>query len=317
MGRHFQRFGIAAALVIVALATCAQGASAATKDYSLTIAPANVNSGVLVDISATFKNLTRTQQLGSVNLTPPDGYAVQGIASFSRPAPATAAVADGIVQLRDLSLTPGQSATVTMTVMTPCSPGVTSPWTALVKQANDFNGSPGNDLALSPAQSSVTTTTMGACVPCVEDDSCDTGLGGTGSGLSLLAPPNLNQADAGLLTISLPAAGLDCAGYAERAASTYRFDAPTTRGKVGVLTYDASTRRVTSRDPLEVCFGSPVAFAVKAKTEQTTTVLDGQTIYVGRLPNCFGLTPPPCVTERDDALRQITFTMPAGDPYSR
>ena len=66
-----------------------------------------------------------------------------------------------------------------------------------------------------------------------------------------------------------------------------------------------------------MCFGSPAAFEVKPKTVRTTAFLDGQALFVGRLPNCLGLTPPPCVSERDDTLRRITFRMPAGDPYSR
>ncbi|HVF78493.1 MAG TPA: hypothetical protein VNA28_09360, partial [Solirubrobacteraceae bacterium] len=266
------------------------------------------------NIAATFKNLTTTQRLGSANLAPPPGYSVQSIASFSRPAPATATAVDGVVQLRSLSLAPQASATVTMSVLTPCSPPATAEWNAIAKQANDFNGT-GNDLALDPALSSVTTTTFGACEPCPENEVCDTELGGAGKSLSLLSHPDPNQVDEGLLTIS-PSALLDCAVYSERGTTTFRFDAPQNRGKVGTLTYTSGSN-VTSKDPLEVCFGAPFAFAVKPKTQRTTTTIDGQFLYVGRLPNCLGLTPPPCVTSREDKLRRITFRMSPGDPYSR
>ncbi len=313
--RYFKRSATAAALVFMALTLCAQGATAATKDYSLTIAPDTVGAGVPVNIAATFKNLNTTQRLGSANLTPPPGYAVQGIASFSQPAPATATAVDGVVQLRNLSLAPQQSATVTMSVLTPCSPPATADWNAAVKQANDFNGT-GNDLVLDPALSSVTTTTVGACEPCPENEVCDTELGAAGKSLSLLSAPNPNELDEGLLTISLPSAVLDCSGYVERGTTTFRFDAPQNRGKVGTLTY-TSASQVTSKDPLEVCFGAPTPFAVKPKTQRTTTTIDGQFLYVGRLPNCLGLTPPPCVTGREDKLRRITFRMAPGDPYSR
>lgn len=316
--RHFQRSAIAAALVMIALAACAQGATAATKGYSLTIAPDEVPSGVVVDMTAAVKNET-AQSLGSANLTPPPGYAVQSVGSLSRPAPATAALVGGVVQLRNLSLAQQESATVTMTVSTPCSPGVTSePWDAVVKQANDFNGSPGNNLTLDPAKSSLTTTTVGACVPCIENVVCTTSLDAPAeSALGLRSDPSASKTDDGLLTISQPSSGVDCAGYEERADQTYRYDAPLNRGKVGVLTYDATTRPVTSRDPTEVCFASPSAFPVKPKTLQTTMTLDGQFLYVGRLPNCIGLALPPCVTSRDDKLRSITFRMAPGDPYSR
>lgn len=316
--RHFRQCALAAALAIVGLTTCAQGAAAATKDYGSTVVPKTVPSGVLVDVSATFRNLTAQQLLGSVNLSAPPGYAVQSITSLSRPAPATAALVGGVVQLRNLSLAPQQSATVTMKVQTACAPGVTVDWgDAIVKQANDFNGSPGNDLTFDAARSSIDMTTVGACVPCPEDETCDTDLSASGSALSLLAPPNPNQPDGGLLTIQLPAGQLDCAGYAERGATTFRFDAPSTRGKIGILTYDSTTRPITSKDPLEVCFASPFAFPAKAKTQQTMAILDGQAVFVGLLPNCTGSVPPPCVTARDNTLRQITFTMPEGDPYSR
>jgi hypothetical protein len=313
-----RRYLLTMTLVLAALAACAQSATAATKDFGLEVAPSSVPSGVVVDVSATFTNLTATQRLGSANLRAPQGYVVQSILSLSRPAPATATLAGGVVELRNLSLPPGGTATVTMRVSTPCAPGATAQWDDVaVKQANDFNGNPGNDLTLDPAQSSLTTTTIGACVPCPENETCSTGLDApSGSALGLRSDPSSTQVDAGLLTISL-SGGLDCAGYSERASHTFRFDAPQNRAKVGTLTYDATTRAITSRDPLEVCFGSPSAFAVKPKTTQTTAVIDGQFAYVGRLPNCLGLTPPPCVLDRDDTARSITFTMLPGDPWTR
>ncbi len=297
----------------------AQAAGATTKDYGLRIAPSTLASGVSVDVSATFTNFTAQQRLGSANLRAPQGYAVQRIVALSRPLPATASLVDGVVQLRELSLAPGESATVTMTVGTPCATGVTSEWSdVVVKQTNDFNGSPGNELLLDPARSSLATTTVGACAPCPEDQACSTHLDApSGSALSLRSDPVATGPDAGLLTISLPGGQLDCAGYEERTSSTFRFDAPVSRHKLGVMTYPSATRPVTSRDPLEVCFGAPTAFEVKPKTTRTTAVIHGQLLYVGRLPDCRGSTPPPCVSARNTTLRTIAFTMAPGDPYSR
>jgi hypothetical protein len=309
------RRGVAAALVLAALAICADSASAATKDFSVTIAPSSVLAGRLVALNATLTNLTSQQQLGSANITPPQNYTAVSVTSLSLPAPASATIVSGVVQLRQLSLPPQQSVTVSLTVDTPCSSGTASQWTDVIaKQANDFSGLPGNDLTLRTAASSLTTTTIGTCTPCPEDTSCTANLGGpAGSQSSVTANSSATQTDAGRLTISI-AGGLDCADYVERSSDIFQMDAPANRPKFGLIRYASSTRPITSKDPLEVCYASPTPFAIKPKTLSTTAIIDGVPNTVGRLPNCLGLTPPPCVTNRDDTLRTIEFSMPTGDP---
>ena len=307
--------GGAAVLAIIALAICADSAAAATKDYSLTIAPSTVPAGRPVAMAATFTNRTKQQRLGSADLTPPQGYVGASIASFSRPAPATATIVGGVVQLRTLDLPPGGTATVVLNVTTPCSAPTASVWSnVIVKQSNDFNGSPGNNLTLDPATSSLTTTTTGACTVCVEDTSCSANLGGAaGSSSVVTSNPSAPQPDAGLLTIQT-AVALDCAGYSERSPDTFVTDAPQNRPKSGLLTFASNTRPIKVKDPLEVCYGSPLQFTPKTGTLLTTAIIDGQLNYIGRLPDCIGLSPPPCVTSRDNTLRRIAFSMPIGDP---
>jgi hypothetical protein len=308
------RRGLMAAIALVAVAVCAVSATAATKNYSAVIAPGSVPAGRLVDMTATLVNTAAQQQLGSANITPPAGFTAVSVTSLSRPAPAGATIVGGVVQLRNLSLPPQGSVTVALKVSTPCSVGANPNWVVVAKQANDFSGLPGNDLTLDTAASSLSTTTIGACAPCPEDQSCSTDLGGpNGSHSTASAKPDAALTDAGVLTISV-VAPMDCAAYAERSQDTFQVDAPPNRPKFGSLTYAASTRPITTKDPLEVCYGSPTMFAPKPKTALTTAFFDGVLYYVGRLPNCTGSVPPPCVTARDDASRTITFTMPTGDP---
>jgi hypothetical protein len=307
---------LATGLALVAVAICAAAAAAATttKDFSATITPSSVPAGRLVDMTATIRNLTAQQRLGSANVTPPPGFAALSVTSLSRPQPATATIVGGVVQLRELSLSPQDSVTVALKVMTPCSVGVWPDWTVVAKQANDFSGSPGNSLTLDPGASSLSATTIGACTPCPEDQGCSASLDGpTGSQSTVTSDPDATKVDVGLLTMSQTDAH-DCAGYAERSSDAFLMDAPQNRAKRAVLTFSSATRPVTGRDPLEVCYASPWSFAPKAKTALSTVVIEGVLHYVGRLPDCVGRTAPPCVTNRDNALRSIEFEMPPGDP---
>ena len=68
----------------------------------------------------------------------------------------------GVVELRDLSLPPGGSLQVDVTVDVACAAGQYA-WDVVAKQANRFNGPPGNDFVLDAARSSLTTTVTGGC----------------------------------------------------------------------------------------------------------------------------------------------------------
>jgi len=159
--RHPSRLRIAGASALLAIAALAAptGAGAATKPFSLVISPSSVAAGETASLSLTLTNRTSQQMLGSADVTAPAGLTLQ---SASIPAPATAAVSGRTVQLRKLALAPGQSATATVQAAAGCASG-TATWPVIAKQSNDFNGTPGNDLALEEATSSATTTVTGAC----------------------------------------------------------------------------------------------------------------------------------------------------------
>jgi hypothetical protein len=171
---------LATALTLLCFAASASAASG-SKPYALTIAPGTptyetasgqVASGETVGITATIKNETSTQQLGSANLFWPSGFTVEpgsasasvGSASVAKSCSYLGASAGPCVQLRQLNLAPGSSATITMTVATPaCEQGSGFRWFAEAKQANNYSGSPGNDLTYDASNSQPNTTLDGAC----------------------------------------------------------------------------------------------------------------------------------------------------------
>jgi hypothetical protein len=153
---------LALLFAIVAAAVSAAPAAAATKPYSLVIAPGTVPNGT-VTMTAKYTNENGTQSLGSSNLAPPAGFTIVS-ASLPQGSSGTASVVSNVLQLRGLGLAAGGSLTVTMSVKTPstCSGGPYS-WTVETKQSNDFSGPPGNDLTLDSANSSLTTSVSGGC----------------------------------------------------------------------------------------------------------------------------------------------------------
>ncbi|HET8953049.1 MAG TPA: carboxypeptidase-like regulatory domain-containing protein, partial [Solirubrobacteraceae bacterium] len=83
-------------------------------------------------------------------------------ASLTGGSAGSATVRDSEVQLRDLSLPPGAALDVAVTVDVGCGAGA-YPWSVQAKQANRFNGSPGNDFVLVSAPGDLVTTVTGAC----------------------------------------------------------------------------------------------------------------------------------------------------------
>ena len=187
--RRISLAAVVAALMAGCVVAVAPAAAAVDKPYSLVLSPSSVASGAQATISARYTNLTSQQQLGSSNLTAPAGFSVLS-ATVVAPAQGTATVSGSTVQLRSLSLPPGGSVTVSVSVRTPCSAG-TFTWSAATKQANNFSGPPGNDLNLEPSQSSMTTTTTGACALrfTTQPRDVQTGSPITGSPLNPSGPP--------------------------------------------------------------------------------------------------------------------------------
>ena len=102
--------------------------------------------------AVTLKNETKTQQLGSADVTVPSQITIvdrNGIGG-----------AGNLLELRNLALPPGASVTFTVGLRMPCVAG-NYPWTVRAKQSNDFSGLPGNDLG--PVSGTRATTVQGSC----------------------------------------------------------------------------------------------------------------------------------------------------------
>ena len=151
---------LAALLAAIVLLTMfvVPAVAAPKKPYAAVISPSAVAAGSTPLFTATLTNETSTQQLGSANLTLPAIHArVRGNAVIRyRDAHR------GTVQLRNLSMAPGSSVSVSVSARVPCPLG-TYTWSIIAKQANDFSGDPGNDLTFNQAHSSLTTTLTGTC----------------------------------------------------------------------------------------------------------------------------------------------------------
>jgi hypothetical protein len=155
---------LSAAAATLALAVLAAPAGAASKPFTMDVAPPSAPAGQSTIFSVTLTNQTDQQQLGSADITVPSAFT--GVSAADPAGPATATVTGNVVHLRNASVPPGGSITVSVTATVPASlacSGATFTWGVVAKQANDFNGPPGNDLTLNAQASHLTTTVTGGC----------------------------------------------------------------------------------------------------------------------------------------------------------
>jgi hypothetical protein len=132
--------------------------------------PSSAPAGSRTKLRVTLYNYNDQQALGSANVTVPTGLTY---VSSSANVAAPVAVPDGLTfQLRNLALPKDASGGVappsfsfTVTLDASCGAGGTAPqWAVVAKQANNFNGVPGNVVtqATTPP-SSLTTQIAGSC----------------------------------------------------------------------------------------------------------------------------------------------------------
>lgn len=140
--------------------------AAADKSFSASATPGALVAGAWYGhdvrasgpITLTITNTSNQAQLGSANVMLPAGLTLTG-ATTSLPATVNANLATNTVELRNLGLQPNASAVTLVAAQVECN-GTNHPsykWTVEVKQANDFNGTPGNGLIQNaPLTSSIT-----------------------------------------------------------------------------------------------------------------------------------------------------------------
>ena len=155
---------LVALVTALGLAVFASPAGAASKPFTMVVLPASVPAGQSSTFSVTLTNQTGQQELGSAEVTVPSAFA--NVSAPDPDGPASATVTGNVVRFQDLGVAPGGSVTVRVTANVPaglgCS-GAVFTWGVVAKQANDFNGPPGNDLTLNAQGSSLTTTVSGGC----------------------------------------------------------------------------------------------------------------------------------------------------------
>jgi hypothetical protein len=156
-----RRLVLTIAAAALGLAVLAAPAMAATKPFSMVVSPASVAAGQSTTFSVTLTNRTSQQQLGSANISVPSAFTAVSVAD---PLGAATATTNGnVVQLRNAGVAPGGSIVVSVTATVPTTCMAAYAWSVVAKQANDFNGPPGNDLTLDSATSSLTTSVAGGC----------------------------------------------------------------------------------------------------------------------------------------------------------
>ncbi|HMN99069.1 MAG TPA: hypothetical protein PKD59_06610 [Miltoncostaeaceae bacterium] len=232
MRRRWRRLAITSAIVVMTLvgvgAALAGGSS--NKPYSAfisappsaaaTTTQATTSVGGTSAVGIRLRNDTKTQRLGSANITLPAGAAVQaGSVVLVTPSGGSATVAGNVIKLRDLSVAPGDSAFVRFAAVVPCTATGSSYQFALAaKQSNDFNGT-GNDLTLVTPKPVLAA--IGSCVPCPSGlCTASTSTGASTASVSGLA----TTGDRIRVSLGAPdAPAVDCSGYTET-TETVAFD---------------------------------------------------------------------------------------------
>lgn len=316
------RLALAAGLV---LCLCAVPALAApTKGYVVKVGGTAV-AGQTVAFNVTFTvPTTQQQQLGSADLTVPPGFGLLS-AAIVAPGIGSATPNGSTIQLRGLALQPGQTLTVQVRAAVPCVQGSSSLWTVLGKQANDFNGTPGNAL-LNSKDSVLDTPVAGFCTECPAGAACQPASVKTGN--SLLKVQGLTGDQPGQVTLALGVGPqIDCANYREVVSQTSLFNVTGERNKTLTAQVPTADLPKGGYKGLEFCLGVPNA-PFKAKggapaPQQGNFDFDGdgiaEPLYVGLLPDCAADTPAPCVDgrTRGDGTGVIQAQLPVGDPAAR
>lgn len=161
--RRWTAITLACALVAAAVVVGSAAGANEHKSVRVDIDPEEAAAGQSVEVTTALTNESGQQQLGSANITAPLGFIVTSAAqpTVNGVTQGTAEIHNGVVELRDLSAPPHAVVTVTLTATTPCDAGDYL-WHVQAKQANNFNGPPGNDFTVHP-DSDLTLTVTGGC----------------------------------------------------------------------------------------------------------------------------------------------------------
>ena len=271
---------------------------------------ASTSSGGVADVGIRLRNDTRTQGLGSANITAPPGVTIQpGSVQLVTPAGGTATLAGNVVQLRNLNLPPGGQAFVTFAAVVPCTPATSNNTFAIaVKQSNDFNGT-GNDL--NAGNAAPVLRGIGACVPCPPGQTC-TASTSTNASTATVSGSGTSLGDRIRVSLAAPdAAVVNCPGYAE-STETVEFDLTTaTGGSSGGL----KTVKLLIKNPTKPASQYQVCF--QADDGAAAAVLPACTFSSGGPGGSSTPTNAPCALAPESRQGKVTLTAiaPPGDPW--
>jgi hypothetical protein len=278
--------GVFTALLVLAGAVPASATP--SKPYTVVLTAGADASGLTVTAVITNPT-TAQQQLGSANLTPPQGYTLSGGGSvvLSGGGNGTFSVVRNVVQLRNLNLAAGQFATATIDITS--SPCASLSWGIIAKQANDFSGLPGNDLGPLTPGSNLVTSLCGA--PCPKNSSCGSTDAGNPNGNAQVVTGKGKLA--GQLVESANAdnfVSLSCPDYASAAdPNVYGVFSTVDRSKLVTITFRPSAQLSGTKQQIleaqQICFDAPYQFVTVPGTPLTS---DGSGGFMGLLPDCPG-----------------------------
>lgn len=286
------------------------GAATPKKPYGSDVSPHTVPPSSTTPYTFTLTNEAKSQMIGAANLTAPSGFTIPPGQTLGPSPRGTATVAGDMVELRDLGLMPGETATTTFMAISASDPGVYA-WLLDVRQANDFRGS-GNSFVPDPDNVNLTTTVTGVAVACAANEPCS---GSVSDGTTTADVHVDSGGTAAVLTITLlPTDAISCAA-SEYTGTSATVDFNVTaddRTKTVTIMLDATLVADRDADEFEVCYSSPNAFVDKFE----------ETVTTGLLPDCFFIESeipanPPCVLSRtniEGGSVSVSFFAPEGDP---
>ena len=159
-----QSIALLAGLVLVVGSTLTVSAATDTKPYTATWVsggnpvsnPPNSISLPSGTTSAVLRltNNSNPQSLGSANITLPSDYVLVSGSVGTK--------SGNTLQVRNLNLAPGASTDITINLKTPCVGAGTETWGLIVKQANNFSGTPGNDFVRASGTAAPSSTVSGS-----------------------------------------------------------------------------------------------------------------------------------------------------------
>src|SRR5215471_7073506 len=304
------------------------------KCFAVTVSPSSSTAGANTSFAFVVTNEASTQQLGSVQISAPAGFAITGASAAS----GTASFTSSSALFQNLSLAPSSTATLTVSAAVPCGSG-SYQWGIEAKQSNDFNGA-GNDIQLDANSagnlSGTFTGSTGSCTtqPCPPGTSCSSASSATTSGTATTVL-GLPQGDSLVTGMESGSAGspfnFSCGTTPPvytPLSDVFNFAVFNGAGVAQPILLSVTLRVdksvvSTSGHPgassWQICYASLTSFtALSGTSQQNVTVGGNPGYFTGLLPNCSSTPQAPCVQARNknNAGDVIVTFLALGDPYA-